>query len=176
MRLRRAVDAVTGWRSLILASMLITNIAAKKDAPSLTYTTFDHQPQNIEYFDDSDVILFQDWDSNTLWRTDNAGESWSEVDIPYNEAWSMYMHPFDKKRAYYLTKEGTHYKTEDRGETWQSFVTDYPPSVLRNQPLSFHADDHDKIIFNAEDCMGIFCEELVRNGHSQFSVRKHLTY
>ena len=156
MRLRRFVDAATGWRSLIIASLLITNITAKKEAPSITHTLFDNQPMNIEYFDDSDVILFQDWDQNAVYRSEDAGETWSEVkDIPYNDAWSMFMHPYDNKRAYVLTKETTHYKTNDRGKTWQSFFTNSSPSVWR-QPLTFHAEDWNKIIFNGEDCMGNF--------------------
>lgn len=163
MRLRGSISAATGWQSLIIASMLITNItAAKTDGPSISSTAFDNQPMNVEYFDDSDVILFQDWVSNSIYRTADAGKTWSPVaDIPNNEAWSMYMHPFDKKRAYVLTKEGIHYKTEDRGETWEGFFTEYPPSVWKTQPLSFHAADPDKIILNVEDCMGFFCEELV---------------
>jgi Sortilin, neurotensin receptor 3, len=172
MRLRRVVDAATGWRSLIIASMLITNITAQKDAPSITAVPFDNQPNNIEYFDDSDVIIFQDWESGTVYRTDNAGETWSKVNgtpITYEDAWSMYMHPFDKERAYVLTKESTHYMTDDRGATWQSFFTDALPSAWRDPPLSFHADDPNKIIFNGMNCMGIFCEELVRGGLGQFS-------
>jgi hypothetical protein len=161
MRLRRAVDSATGWRSLIIASMLITGTTAKEEAPSLKLNTFNNPPVNIEYFDDSDVILFQDWMASKVYKTEDAGESWSEVkEIP--DVWSMYMHPFDKKRAYVLTRESKHYKTDDRGKTWQSFLTDSSPSVYRNPPLSFHADDPDKIIFNGEDCLGIYCEEVVR--------------
>jgi hypothetical protein len=164
MRLRRSVDAAAGWRSLIIALMLITNIVAKKDAPSITDWAVHNEPMNIEYFDDSDVILFQDWNENAVYRSENAGETWAKVeDIPYNDAWSMYMHPFDNKRAYVLTKDTTHYMTADRGKTWQSFFTDSSPSAWRLRPLSFHAGDPDKIIFNGQDCMGIYCEELVRS-------------
>jgi hypothetical protein len=174
MRLRRSVDAATGWWSLIIASLLITNITAKKNDPSIISSDFPNQPMNIEYFDDSDVILFQDWDQNVVYRSEDAGETWSEVeDIPYNDAWSMYMHPFNNKRAYVLTKETTHYKTSDRGKTWQSFSTDSSPSAWRMQPLSFHAGDPDRIIFNGQDCMGIYCEELVRSTLQQFnSIRE----
>ena len=164
MRLGGFVDAATGWRSLIIASLLIANIMAKKDAPSITFSDFNNQPMNIEYFDDSDVILFQDWEENAVYRSENAGETWAKVeDIPYNEAWSMYMHPFDKKRAYVLTKETTHYMTADRGKTWNKFFTDSSPSAWRLQPLSFHASEPDQIIFNGQDCMGIYCEEVVRS-------------
>jgi len=163
MWLRGHFGTATRWSSLFIAAILITSTSAKKDAPTITSVKFDNPPQNVEYFDDSDVVLFQDWVENIIYRTDNAGETWSVVKgIPANEAWSMYMHPFDKKRAYVLTQEKTHWKTQDRGETWEKFFTDAPPSAWRAQPLSFHASDPDKIIFNGQDCMGIFCDELVR--------------
>jgi photosystem II stability/assembly factor-like uncharacterized protein len=173
MRLRRSVDAATGWGSLIIASLLITNITAKSDAPLIPYTEFDNQPMNIEYFDDSDVILFQDWVQNAVYRSEDAGEIWSKVeDLPYNDAWSMFMHPYNNKRAYVLTRETTHYKTDDRGKSWQSFFTDSSPSIWE-PPLTFHAGDPDKIIFNGEDCMGnFFCPELVRSTLQQFSFMK----
>jgi photosystem II stability/assembly factor-like uncharacterized protein len=163
MRLRRSLNSATGWRSLFAATLLATSTSAKKDSPGITSTKFKHALQNVEYFDDSNVVLFQDWVENAVYRTDDAGESWNKVTgIPAHEAWSMYIHPFDNKRAYVLTQESTHWKTHDRGETWQKFFTDAPPSAWKPQPLSFHASDPDKIIFNGQDCMGIFCDELVR--------------
>lgn len=70
------------------------------------------------------------------------------------------MHPFDKERAYVITNTKTHYKTKDRGATWQEWIAEAPATIFR-EVLSFHAGDPDRIIFNAMDCTGIFCEELV---------------
>jgi hypothetical protein len=70
------------------------------------------------------------------------------------------MHPYDKKRAYIITNTKTHYKTDDRGKTWEEFSADNLATVFR-EPLTFHGRDPDRIIFNAMDCSGIFCEELV---------------
>jgi Sortilin, neurotensin receptor 3, len=163
MRLRGYLDAPTGWGSLIVASILIINTLAKNDAPRLTHTAFMNLPENPEYFDDSDVIMVQDWVEDAVYRTEDAGESWKNIDDFAEEAaWTMYMHPFDKKRAYVLTKGNTHWRTDDRGATWKKFFADAAPSAWRPQPLSFHAGDPDKIIFNGQDCMGIFCEEVVR--------------
>lgn len=163
MWLKGSFDAATGWSSLFIASILISSTSAKKESPTITPNKINHRPENVQYFEDSDVILFQDWIENVVYRTDNAGESWKVVDnIPANMAWNMVLHPVDKKRAYVLTQESTHWKTDNRGETWEEFFTDAPPSAWR-QPLSFHASDPDKIIFNGQDCMGIFCDELVRN-------------
>ena len=160
MWLKGSFGATVGWSSLFTASILIPSTSAK--SPTITPYKASHRPENVQYFEDSDVILFQDWVENAIYRTDNAGESWKIVsDIPANEAWNMVLHPFDKKRAYVLTQESTHWKTDNRGETWQKFFTDASPRGW--QPLSFHALNPDKIIFNGQDCMSIFCKELVRN-------------
>jgi hypothetical protein len=79
--------------------------------------------------------------------------------IPDGQLLGLAMHPFDSKRAYVFTNEKTHWKTEDRGETWQGFFSDSITSVFR-YPLAFHAGDPDRIIFNGMDCTGIFCEEI----------------
>jgi hypothetical protein len=70
------------------------------------------------------------------------------------------MHPFDKKRAYIITNKRTHYKTDDRGKTWDEFTADVQASIFR-EALTFHGGDPDRIIFNAMDCTGIFCDESV---------------
>ncbi|PMD41536.1 Oligoxyloglucan reducing end-specific cellobiohydrolase [Hyaloscypha variabilis F] len=68
------------------------------------------------------------------------------------------MHPFDKKRAYIITNTKSHYKTDDRGNTWEEFTVDNLVTLFR-EPLNFNGGDSDRIIFNAMDCTGIFCEE-----------------
>ena len=42
-------------------------------------------------------------------------------------------------QAFVLTKGKIHYRTADRGRTWQSFEMSIPPSLVAN-PLSFHSD------------------------------------
>lgn len=70
------------------------------------------------------------------------------------------MHPFDKKTAYVIGGGTTHWKTEDRGESWKEWKSESPASLFR-EALTFHAGDKDRIIYNAMDCTGIFCEEIV---------------
>ena len=72
----------------------------------------------------------------------------------------LVMHQFDKKRAYIITDADKHYMTKDRGESWQEFRAGSQVSFFR-EALNFHGGDPDRIIFNAMDCAGIFCEELV---------------
>jgi len=157
MRLQPAA----GWRSLLYSTLLLTGAWAKKDKPSVKSTKFAFIPYNVNYFDDSDVLLFEDGISHNVYRSDNAGEDWSVVDgVPEGKLLELAMHPFDKKRAYIITNEKTHYKTDDRGETWEEFEADAQASIFR-QALMFHGGDPDRIILNAMDCAGIFCEELV---------------
>ena len=42
-------------------------------------------------------------------------------------------------QAFVLTRGTTHYRTEDRGQTWRSFEMALPPSKIA-RPLSFHSD------------------------------------
>ena len=89
--------------------------------------------------------------------------------MPQGKLLEIQMHPFDNKRAYIITEEQTHWKTLDRGKTWQEFTTDYDASLFR-EALDYHAGDPDRIIFNGMKCEGIFCQEIVSFiGHSQMS-------
>jgi photosystem II stability/assembly factor-like uncharacterized protein len=161
MRLQTAA----GWRKLLLAALLCTSTAvAKKDKPSVKGTKFDFVPLRVQYFDDSDVILFEDGHDHAVWRSANAGEDWDKISsVPEGKALAVTMHPYDPKRAYIITTEKVHWKTEDRGEHWEEFSTAAVASMFARQAaqLSFHADDPDRIIFNGMDCSGIFCDEVV---------------
>jgi hypothetical protein len=157
MRLQPAA----GWRSLLYSTLLLTGAWAKKDKPSVKPAKFEFIPHNVNYFDDSDVLLFEDPLSHNVYRSDNAGEDWSLVKgVPQGKMLELTMHPFDKKRAYIITNKRTHYKTDDRGKTWDEFTADVQASIFR-EALTFHGGDPDRIIFNAMDCTGIFCDESV---------------
>jgi hypothetical protein len=156
MRLHTAA----GWRSLILSLALLSTAAwAKRDKPSVELTPFDFIPYNVNYFDDSDVLMFEDGTSHNVYRSENAGKTWHVVEgVPTGVLLEMAMHPYDNQRAYIITNDLVHYKTSDRGKTWEKFESESPASIFR-EALTFHAGDPDRIIFNAMDCTGIFCEE-----------------
>lgn len=156
MRLQRAV---AGWRSLALSTLLVA-AGAKKDKPDITSQKFDFVPFNVNYFDDSDVIMMEDVAHHDIYRSQDTGVTWEKVEEPSGKVLELQMHPFDKSRAFIITTETTHYKTKDQGKTWQKFESKLQPTVFRDA-LAFHAGDPDRIIFNAMDCAGIFCEELV---------------
>jgi hypothetical protein len=157
MRLR------TGWPSLLLPTLLCSGGAlAKKDKPSVNLLSFDFIPYNVQYFDDSNVLLFEDVLTHVLYRSDDAGVSWAKVPgLPEGIMMELSMHPYDNKRAYMITDAKSHWLTRDRGQTWEEFNTDALASIFR-APLAYHAGDPDRIIFNGMDCTGVFCEELVR--------------
>lgn len=157
MRLQAA-----GWRSLLLSTLLCTGALAKKDKPAVKSKKFDFLPQRVQYFDDSDVILLEDPVDRAVWRSANAGEDWDKVpDVPAGTIRGVSMHPYDPHRAYIITTETTHWKTDDRGETWVEFSTESTASIGTQNPMVYHAGDPNKIIFNAMDCSRLFCEEIV---------------
>jgi photosystem II stability/assembly factor-like uncharacterized protein len=157
------LQIATGWRSLLLSTLLCTSSLAKKDAPSVHISKFDFIPVAVSYFDDSDVMLFEDRIGKTTYRSDNAGEDWKPVDAGKGQMFSTYMHPIDNKRAYIIGEGNTHWMTKDRGKSWDEFKTDSMASLFR-PALTFHYGDPDRVIFNAMDCAGIFCEEIVSFG------------
>jgi len=154
----------TAWRSLLVSGLLCASSAtAKKDKPSVHLTNFPFWPRNVNYFDDSDVLLFEDANDHVVFRSTDAGVSWDKVsDVPSGKLVEMIMHPYDNKKAYIITNEQSHWRTKNRGETWEEFNTNGFASAFRDA-LTFHAGDPDKIIFNGMECTGIFCEELVRS-------------
>lgn len=149
--------------ALLLASLWAapSQLVQAKDEPAFYVKQFDHYPQNINYFDQSDIILFQDISTQNVWRSADSGETWKIIDdVPEGKAYSLVMHEYDKNRAYILTESVTHWRTEDQGKTWKTFFTDAEFSIFRGEIFNFHATDPDRIIFNGMDCKGIFCDEV----------------
>lgn len=149
--------------ALLLASLWASPLqpVLARDEPAFYLQDFDHYPQNLNYFDQSDVILFQDTANMNVWRSPDGGETWKLVaDVPEKQAFALVMHEFDNKRAYILTESTSHWRTEDQGKTWKTFFTDSEFNLFRSDIFNFHADDPDRIIFNGMDCKGIFCDEV----------------
>ncbi len=139
-----AVLAVPLWAA--------TAAAAAKDSPDIKINDFSYQPDNLNYFEDSDVLLFHDYVEGLVYRSTDAGKTWDKVtDIPANEAARLVMHEFHPERAYVMTDGITHFRTEDRGKTWKPFLTDAEMSMFQPDVLTFHATDPDRIIFNGMD-------------------------
>lgn len=155
-------QAVAFWRLLllVLGLTLWPAVVVAKDKPNVVVTSFEHPPVNLRYFEDSDIIVFHDRDERSVYRSDDAGASWSVVDaVPEHEAEYLIMHQFEPSTAFILTKSATHYKTQDRGKSWTKFNSGSMPSDFQPDILMFHADDADRIIFNGMECEGPFCNE-----------------
>lgn len=167
MRARRPSAAVAStWRTVLLLTSLLLltcNLVSAKGDPIITPTSFDNPPNNLNYFRDSNVILFQESFAGTIWRSTDGGATWKKAeDIEHDKAHALVMHDYDPDRAYVLTRGNLHWKTKDKGETWSTFFTDAYTSNMRDFGwMSFHADDPDRIIFYGMDCESIFCEEVV---------------
>ncbi|KAB8292110.1 hypothetical protein EYC80_007855 [Monilinia laxa] len=171
MRLR---SSETGWSSLLISTLLCTGAWGKKDAPGVHYAKVEHLPHNLQYFDDSDVLLYEDRKDAVVWRSADAGESWKKIsEVPAGKMLEISMHPYDSKRAYIITSGKSHWATKDRGEHWEEFHTDSQASIFR-PAMGYHAKDPDRIIFHAMDCTGIFCEELTMYTTNGFGKTKLL--
>ena len=157
---------VATWRPVLLLTsllLLLCTPAYAKDEPKIVTTEFDNLPNALHYFKDSNVILFQESFTGTIWRSSDAGATWKKAEgIEHDKAFALVMHEFDPDRAYILTRGNLHWKTEDKGETWDTFFTNAYTSDRREFGwLSFHAADPDRIIFYGMDCESIFCEEVI---------------
>ncbi|KAH6630838.1 hypothetical protein B0J18DRAFT_363119 [Chaetomium sp. MPI-SDFR-AT-0129] len=156
------------WGALRAVALLATALGAaplaaakKHDQPSFHVEKFDNMPKNLHYFSDSDIVMFQDTYANNVYRSHDHGTKWDRIDaVPEGKAWLLYMHEFDSSRAYILTEGTTHYRTSDRGKSWQEFNSGAEMSMFRGDILQFHADDPDRILFNGMICEGILCQEV----------------
>lgn len=157
------LNALSWGRILITSSLLLSSVVlGKKDGPKITAKDFEFVPRDVTYFEDSDVILFADAYERNMYRSDDAGETWSIVDGPTKGSLiEMVVHPFDHTRAYYIGDSLRHWATTDRGKSWQEFKVDMPASEWR-AAMSFHAGDPDRIIFSAMDDSSLFfSDEMV---------------
>lgn len=158
MKARGATKAA----ALLLASLWTAPLQVlAKDEPTIMATKFEHAPRNLNYFAQSDVVLFQDVETRDVWRSPDGGATWALVDdTDKGKAFALVMHEFDNQRAYILTDSTHHWRTDDQGKTWKTFFTDSEFNLFRSEYFNFHAANPDYIIFNGMDCKGIFCDEV----------------
>ena len=90
-----------------------------------------------------------------------------------NQVITIWPHPFDKKKAYVLGRNGRHWITTDQGKTFDAFEIDALPS-LRHFPLSFHGWDSGKVIFHGDTCLGLYCIERAYYTTDDFKTIKSL--
>ncbi|KAI1435015.1 hypothetical protein GGR50DRAFT_658905 [Xylaria sp. CBS 124048] len=148
----------TSWSALLLTLLSTVSVSTvyAKDQPTIEVTEFKNPPTNPSYFPDSNVILFQENGiPATTWRSSDGGTTWNKATgIDHDKSAQLIMHRYDPNRAYVLTFGNVHWKTADKGETWQEFSTGACMNDFVGESMTFHADDPDKILFNGINCQG----------------------
>ncbi|RCI00049.1 vacuolar protein sorting/targeting protein PEP1, partial [Rhizopus azygosporus] len=135
---------------------------------------FDKLPSKFFYFKDSEVVLWLDANSHTLYRSENQGKEWNQVEDIDKTATYLYEHPYDNDRAYVLSSGTTHWKTVDKGRTWQEFHTRSEPGSSSSH-LSFHAERSGYILFSGVSCkfgswLGIDCQTSISYTYDNFDT------
>lgn len=97
-------------------------------------------------------MLYHDGASKDVWRSADEGASWFKVKgVPAGEAAFVIEHPYDLSMAFILTKGNTHYRSTNRGQSWQTFHTNLPPSSGVSS-LRFHSTKWDWILYAGKKC------------------------
>ncbi|GAC97923.1 hypothetical protein PHSY_005511 [Pseudozyma hubeiensis SY62] len=142
------------FASLISALLLLPSLASAAD-PGVKVSRFAHLPSKISYFDDSTVALYHDATAGIVYRSEDEGKTWSPVSgSSSGKAAMLVPHPYDKKQAFILSRDTMHWRSTDRGKTWQEFLTPESPATRAGPPMEFHADEKhwDWIIFTGKKC------------------------
>jgi photosystem II stability/assembly factor-like uncharacterized protein len=145
--------------------LAISPLASAANEPKVTAVEFAGTPEGVFFFEDSEVVLAIDRNKFTVFRTDNAGETWTAPEaIDHGKAIGLYMHPNNNQVAVVEGTEMTHWITEDQGKTWRAFEAPVPASQV--EAFSFHYNDPKRILFHGFDSCIIGCVGSV----SLFSV------
>ncbi|CAO1629918.1 unnamed protein product [Parajaminaea phylloscopi] len=144
--------ALVSLLSLVVAS--IPSVAAAS-APAVAISRFESLPGRLSYFDDSAVVLYHDSIRGRVLRSPDEGKTWAPVaGPPSGSAYMLIEHPYDKRMAFILSSGKSHWRSADRGATWQEFKTPEAPAVRAGPPLEFNADQkhYEHIIFTGKKC------------------------
>jgi photosystem II stability/assembly factor-like uncharacterized protein len=65
---------------------------------------------------------------NSLYRSDNAGDSFTKLDVPLDkrQIWSVHIHPTLPKTIVLGTSPVAFFRSDDLGETWRQLALDHP--------------------------------------------------
>ncbi|OCB88754.1 signal sequence binding protein [Sanghuangporus baumii] len=159
---------------------LLSSVQAQSD-PEVAYTTFHNFPSRLFFFDDTPSVIYFDSSEGNVYVSQDEGRSWERANIPEGKAMQVIEHPFDNLYAFVLTKGTTHYRTSDRGKTWQSFEVPVGPSYVPF-PLSFHSDkaSYGYILYQGTRCVrssigwGSVCHDETYYTKDAFSTEPNL--
>ncbi|CAO1617832.1 unnamed protein product [Sympodiomycopsis kandeliae] len=139
----------------LLFAIAFTATASAARSPEVKVSRFESLPARLSYFDDSTVVLYHDSIRGNVYRSQDEGKSWAQVSGPPDgNAYMLVEHPYDKRMAFILSSSKIHWRSADRGATWQQFSTPEPPAVRAGPPLEFNADEkhYESIIFTGKKC------------------------
>ncbi|KZT39018.1 vacuolar protein sorting/targeting protein 10 [Sistotremastrum suecicum HHB10207 ss-3] len=112
----------------------------RADDPIVISNTFANLPGKLVYFDDTLNVVYHDSIEGTVHLSTDEGRTWKPVaGVPKGQAVLFVEHPFDNTYAFIVGPDKTHWRTKDRGLTWQSFQTPVMAAFVAN-PFSFHVD------------------------------------
>ncbi|WFD34625.1 vacuolar protein sorting/targeting protein PEP1 [Malassezia cuniculi] len=122
--------------------------------PTFETYGFENLPTNVQYFPDSSVVLWHDRHTGQVFRSADEGKSWATVKALDGKAQILIRHPYHPRQAFVLSDGTEHWRTTNRGETWQRFVTNDPPAERGGTPLLFHGDEkhREAIIYMGKRC------------------------
>jgi photosystem II stability/assembly factor-like uncharacterized protein len=145
---------------IITALALALGAFAASDGPDISEKKFPEAPVNLFYFDDSETVIVLDPVKGTVYRSTDSGEEWDPIkDIPEGNIDYIVPNPNDNQVAIALGKHRKHWITYDQGKSWRQFETkEHPTQDISQDPVSFHADDNQRILFHAqEECLMFEC-------------------
>ncbi|WVW85580.1 hypothetical protein I302_107618 [Kwoniella bestiolae CBS 10118] len=120
--------------------------------PEVTVTRIENLPNRLFYFDDTLVVLFHDPVRLAVMRSPDEGKTWSPISGPgEGDAVRLIDHPHNKKMAFIIGRDTTHWVTYNQGDSWQSFETPREASLGASM-LSFHAEQDGWILFQGRAC------------------------
>uniref|UniRef100_D8Q2A4 Vacuolar protein sorting/targeting protein 10 n=1 Tax=Schizophyllum commune (strain H4-8 / FGSC 9210) TaxID=578458 RepID=D8Q2A4_SCHCM len=142
--------------------LLLAGLAAAAGLPSSQLTSFPNLPSNIFFFDDSTDAVFVDSVDGTVFVSSDEGKTWADAGIEGVQ--TVVEHPFDRNYAFAIGRGTTHYRTADRGRSWQRFSSPAAPALI-SKPLAFHVDQPGHVLFQVTHCeprkigWGVVCRD-----------------
>ncbi|CCU97650.1 unnamed protein product [Malassezia sympodialis ATCC 42132] len=151
------------WRLIVACALLLPAVQLRESKPSIKTSYFPSIPGQLRYFDASSTVLWHDTTHGVVYSSLDEGKTWAPIKGPAaGDVRFLIMHPYDSRQAYVLSSGLEHWRTSNRGQTWQRFQTPDPPTDRLSYPLDFHADEkhYNYVIFTGKRCENGFFKSV----------------
>lgn len=119
--------------------------------------SFNYIIRDMEYFQDSSVILMLLNDGN-LWISLDEGGNWNQSSV-VKSAVDIILSPYDRQVGVVLGNSKTHYITNNGGRTFTAFDTPIGRNV-KDEEIRFHETSRSHLIFHGSvGCPGSTCHK-----------------